>query len=186
MSTEQTKQDAEARMQKSLESLRGELSRLRTGRASPALVEHLKVAYYGNPAPLTQVANVGVADARTLTVTPWDKTMVPAIEKAILESGLGLNPVTAGMVIRIPLPPLTEERRREMTRMVRGEGESGKVAVRNVRRDANQHLKNLLKDKKIAEDDEKRAQEEIQKLTDHYIVEVDKLVQAKEKEIMEF
>lgn len=185
MSTEQTKHDAEGRMKRSLESLRTEFSRLRTGRASPVLVEHLKVAYYGNPTPLTQVANVGVADARTLTVTPWDKTAVPAIEKAILESGLGLNPVTAGSVIRIPLPPLTEERRREMTKMVRGEGENGKVAVRGVRRDANQHLKNLLKEKKIAEDEEKRAQEEIQKLTDHYIAEVDRLVQAKEKEILE-
>jgi ribosome recycling factor len=185
MNTEQTKKDAEARMKKSLESLRTELSRLRTGRASPALVEHLKVAYYGNPAPLTQVANVGVADARTLTITPWDKSLVPAIEKAILEAGLGLNPVTAGLVIRIPLPPLTEERRREMTKLVRGEGENGKVAVRNVRRDANQHLKNLLKDKQIAEDEEKRSQEEIQKLTDRYIADVEKLVLAKEKEIME-
>jgi ribosome recycling factor len=185
MSTEQTKNDAEARMKKSLENLRTELARLRTGRASPALVEHIKVAYYGNPTPLSQVANVGVADARTLTVTPWDKALVPAIEKAILETGLGLNPVTAGQVIRIPLPPLTEERRREMTKLVRAEGENGRVAVRNLRRDANQHLKALLKDKTIAEDDEKRAQEEIQKLTDRYIAEVDKLVTAKEKEIME-
>lgn len=172
-------------MKKGLESLRTDLSRLRTGRASPVLIEHLKVAYFGNPTPLTQVANVGVSDSRTLTVTAWDKTLVPAIEKAIHEAGLGLNPVTAGQVIRIPLPPMTEERRREMTKLVRGEGENGRVAVRNVRRDANQHLKNLLREKKVAEDEEKRAQDDIQKLTDRYIGEVDKLVAAKEKEIME-
>ena len=151
--------DAETRMKKSVEAIREEMAKLRTGRASTALLDHLKVEYYGNPTPLNQVATVSVSDARTLAVTPWDKSVIPRVEKAILESDLGLNPVSAGEVIRIPLPPLTEERRLEMTKLVRAEGENGKVAVRNIRRDANHHLKELLKSKELAEDEEKKALE---------------------------
>ena len=185
MSKETVKQDAQSRMKKSVAAVREELAKLRTGRASTALLDHLRVDYYGSPTPLNQVASISVADARTLTVTPWEKTMVPVVEKAILESDLGLNPVTAGEVMRIPLPPLTEERRREMSKLVRGEGEQGKVAVRNIRRDANHHLKELLKSKELAEDEEKRALEDMQKLTDKYVAEIDEIVEEKEKEIME-
>jgi len=173
-------------MKKSVESVREEMAKIRTGRASTALLDHLNVEYYGNPTPLSQVATISVADARTLSVTPWDKSMVPLVEKSIMESDLGLNPVTAGEVIRIPLPALTEERRIEMTRLVRAEGEQGKVAVRNIRRDANHHLKELLKNKEIAEDEEKKALDNIQKLTDQHIEQVDKVVADKEVEIMEF
>lgn len=176
--------DADARMKKSLDALKTNLEKLRTGRASPALLEQISVDYYGARSPLTQVANVGVADARTLTVSPWDKGMVQAIEKAIMESGLGLNPVTSGTVIRVPLPALSEERRKEMGKVVRKEGEEAKVAVRNVRRDALQHLKDALKKKLITEDEDKRAQDGMQKLTDRYVADIDKLVHAKEQELL--
>jgi ribosome recycling factor len=180
----QIKKDAEARMKKSVEALRHDLTRLRTGRASTALVEHLKVSYYGNDTPLTQVANVSVSDARSLTIQPWEKTMVGPIEKAILASDLGLTPNTAGTTIRINLPPLTEERRKELSKHVGHEGESAKVAVRNIRRDAMHQVKDLLKEKQISEDDERRAEDDIQKLTDHYVKEVELVVKAKEEELM--
>ena len=170
---------------KSVAAVKDEFSKLRTGRASTALLDHIKVDYYGNPTPLNQAASVTVSDARTLAVTPWEKQLIPVIEKAIRESELGLNPVTAGDVIRIPLPPLTEERRKEMTKLVRAEGENGKVAVRNIRRDANHHLKELLKNKELAEDEEKRALEEIQKLTDEFVAVIDSVVADKEQEILE-
>lgn len=179
------KKDAEARMAKSLEALKNDLAKVRTGRATPGLLEHVQVDYYGSKTPLNQVANVAVADARTLAITPWDKGMVPAIEKGIHEANLGLNPVTSGQVIRVPLPPLTEERRKELGKLVRQEGENAKIAVRNVRRDSNTHLKELLKKKTISEDDEKRAQDQIQKFTDRYIAEIDKLIAAKEKDLMQ-
>ncbi|GJL82013.1 MAG: ribosome-recycling factor [marine bacterium B5-7] len=177
--------DARSRMKKSVQSTRQDLARLRTGRASTALLDHLRVDYYGNPSPLDQVATVSVADARTISVNPWEKNMVPVIEKAILESDLGLNPVTAGEIIRIPLPVLTEERRREMTRIVRQEGENGKVAIRNIRRDALNHVKELLKEKEISEDEDKRAHDQIQEITDQFVAEIDALTQEKEKEVME-
>lgn len=177
--------DADTRMKKSVEAIREEMAKIRTGRASTALLDHLKIEYYGNPTPLNQVATVSVSDARTLTVTPWDKSVIAAVEKAILESDLGLNPSTAGEVIRIPIPALTEERRVEMTKLVRAEGENGKVAIRNIRRDANHHLKELLKNKEIAEDEEKKALDETQKLTDQYVDQLDKIVADKESEIME-
>jgi len=178
------KQDAQQRMTKSVEALKHELQRLRTGRASTALVEHLKVNYYGSDVPMTQVANIAIADARSLTITPWEKTMVQPIEKAILASDLGLNPTTAGTVIRINLPPLTEERRKELSKHVSHEGEAAKVAVRNIRRDAMHHVKELLKDKKITEDEESRAEQDVQKLTDKFVKEVDVVVKAKEDELM--
>lgn len=182
---EDSKRDATVRMAKCLEALKTELGRLRTGRAHPSLLEQVVVEYYGTPTPLQQVANIAVEDARTLSVTPWEKNLVQSIEKAILGSGLGLNPATSGTVIRIPLPPLTEERRRDLTKIVRQEAESARIAIRNVRRDANNHLKDLLKDKKISEDDERKAQENIQKLTDKHIMDVDKLCQGKEKDLLE-
>lgn len=172
-------------MGKSVDALRTELAKLRTGRASTALLDHLRVEYYGNPTPLNQVATINVADARTLSVTPWDKSVVPAVEKAILEADLGLNPVTSGEIIRIPLPPLTEERRREMTKVVRSEGENAKVAVRNIRRDAIAHLREQLKKKELSEDQEKRAADEIQKLTDKHVAQIDELVTEKERDVME-
>lgn len=179
------KNDAESRMGKSIEALKHELSKLRTGRAHTSLLDHVTVDYYGSVMPLSQVATVTVSDARMLTVTPWEKNMVPVVEKAILTSDLGLNPATSGSVIRVPLPPLTEERRKDMTRVVRSEGEGARVAVRNIRRDANAHLKTLLKDKDITEDEERQAEEAIQKLTDKYVAEVDKLLEIKEKDLME-
>lgn len=185
MNRKEILKDAEIRMKKSVEAIREDMAKIRTGRASTALLDHLKVDYYGNPTPMNQVATVSVSDARTLAVTPWDKSIIPLVEKSILESDLGLNPVTAGEVIRIPLPPLTEERRVEMTKLVRGEGESGKVAIRNIRRDANHHLKELLKNKEVAEDEEKKALEEIQRLTDQYVEQIDSVVADKEAEIME-
>ena len=178
------KQDAQQRMTKSVEALKHELQRLRTGRASTALVEHLKVNYYGSDVPMTQVANIAIADARSLTITPWEKTMVQPVEKAILASDLGLNPTTAGTVIRINLPPLTEERRKELSKHVSHEGENTKVAVRNIRRDAMHHVKELLKDKKITEDEERRAEDDVQKLTDKFVKDVDGVVKAKEDELM--
>ncbi|WP_297529011.1 ribosome recycling factor [Thiohalobacter sp.] len=177
--------DAETRMGKSVESLKTELSRLRTGRAHPSLLDHITVDYYGSQTPLKQVANVAIEDARTLTVTPWEKQMVPVIEKAIMESDLGLNPNTAGTVIRIPLPPLTEERRKDMIRIVRQEAEGARVAIRNIRRDANSDLKELLKEKEISEDEARHGEERIQKLTDKYVAKVDEVLAAKEKELME-
>lgn len=178
------KKDAQTRMQKSVESLRHELMRLRTGRASTALVEPLKVPYYGSDTPLTQVANVAIADARSITITPFEKNMVGPVEKAILASDLGLTPTTVGNVIRINLPPLTEERRRDLSKHVAHEGENAKVAVRNVRRDALHQVKELLKEKKISEDEERRAEEEIQKFTDRFVKDVDGVVKAKEDELM--
>jgi ribosome recycling factor len=178
------KQDAQTRMAKSVEALKHELQTLRTGRASTALVDHLRVNYYGSETPLSQVATVAVQDSRSLTITPWEKTMVAPIEKAILASNLGLTPNTAGTVIRINLPALTEERRKELSKHVHHEGENAKVAVRNVRRDAMQHVKELLKERKITEDEERKAEEEIQKLTDKAIKDVDAVVKAKEDELM--
>ena len=178
------KKDAQARMTKSIEALRHDLTKLRTGRATTALVDHLKVNYYGSDMPLTQVASVTVTDARSLTITPWEKQMVSAVEKAILASDLGLTPNTAGTVIRINIPALTEERRRELSKHVHGEGENAKIAVRNIRRDANQQVKDLLKEKEITEDEERQTQDEIQKLTDKAIKDVDEVVKAKEQELM--
>jgi ribosome recycling factor len=178
------KQDAQQRMLKSVEALRHELQRLRTGRASVALVEHLKVNYYGSDVPISQVANIVVADARSLTITPWEKNLVQAVEKSILASDLGLNPTTAGTVIRINLPALTEERRKELSKHVAHEGEAAKIAVRNIRRDAMHQVKELLKDKKITEDEERKAEDEIQKLTDKFVKDVDGVVKAKEDELM--
>jgi len=182
---EEFKKDAEGRMTKSVESLRHELKKLRTGRAHTSLLDHVMVEYYGSDVPINQVANVSVQDARTLAVSAWEKQMVPVIEKAIMNSGMGLNPVTAGEVIRVPLPPLTEERRKDMTRVVRNEGENARIAIRNIRRDVLGDIKQLLKEKEITEDDERRAQDEIQKITDKYVAEVDKVIEAKEKDLME-
>ena len=178
------KTDAEARMKKSVEALRQDLSKLRTGRATTNLVDHLKVNYYGSDVPLSQVAAIAVVDARSLTITPWEKTMVQPIEKAIMTSDLGLNPTTAGLVIRINLPPLTEQRRKELAKHVHHEGENAKVAIRNIRRDAMQHVKDLLKEKKISEDEERRAETDVQKITDKHIADVDVVTRDKEKELM--
>jgi len=178
-------QDAGVRMDKSIESLRQSLSKVRTGRAHPSLLDHLVVDYYGSNVPISQVANIGVEDARTLTVTPWEKPMVQAIEKAIMKSDLGLNPATAGTVIRIPMPPLTEETRRGLVKVVRNDGEAAKVAIRNIRRDANSDFKELLKEKEISEDEEHKAQDHIQKLTDTHVAAVDKVLETKESELME-
>ena len=177
-------QQTEHKMGRTIESLRENLTKLRTGRASTGILEHVMVEYYGSPTPLSQVANLGVADARTLTVQPWDRKMIPVIEKAILTSDLGLNPAAMGDMIRVPLPPLTGERRRELTKVVRSEGEEAKVAVRNLRRDANEAVKKLEKAKEVSEDDQSRSEKEIQKLTDKYIGEIDKIIAAKEKEVM--
>ena len=182
---EDIKKDATSRMAKTIENLKHELTKLRTGRANIGLLDHLTVSYYGAEVPLNQVASVTVGDARTLVVTPWEKNMVSAVEKAILASDLGLNPVTAGTVIRVPLPPLTEERRRDMVKVVRHEAEGARVAIRNIRRDANATCKELLKEKEITEDAERRAQDAIQKLTDKYVTEVEKVLAAKEAELME-
>jgi ribosome recycling factor len=178
--------DTRNRMNKSLEALRHELAKIRTGRAHPSLLEHVHVDYYGSEVPIGQAANVAVEDARTLSVTPWDKSMVQIIEKAILTSDLGLNPNTAGQTIRIPLPPLTEERRRELGKVVHGEGENAKIAIRNIRRDANHSIKELLKEKEISEDDERRAETDIQGVTDLAVSKVDEIVAEKEKELLEF
>jgi ribosome recycling factor len=183
---EDIKKDTRIRMRKSLESLTRELAKIRTGRAHPSLLEHVHVDYYGSDVPVGQAASVTVEDARTLAVTAWDKTMVAVIEKAILTSDLGLNPSTAGTVIRIPLPPLTEERRVELGRVVHNEGENAKIAIRNIRRDANHHCKELLKEKLISEDDERRTETEIQQITDTWVKEVDRVVAEKEKELLEF
>lgn len=179
------KKDAAARMQKSISALKTELAKIRTGRAHPSLLEHVHVDYYGSEVPINQAASVTIEDARMLSVVPWDKSMVGKIEKAILSSDLGLNPATAGTVIRVPLPPLTEERRVELGRVVHHEGEQAKVAIRNIRRDANHHIKDLLKNKEITEDDQHRAEADIQQLTDRHVTEVDEIVAEKERELME-
>jgi ribosome recycling factor len=179
------KQDTQTRMQKSVDSLHTALTKIRTGRAHPSLLDQVVVSYYGTDTPLNQVATVNASDSRTLLVTPWEKAVIPAVEKAILNSGLGLNPATSGNAIRVPLPPLSEERRKEMIKVVKGECEDAKIAVRNVRRDANTLLKEQLKKKLINEDDDHRAQDEIQKLTDKFVAEVDKILVGKEKELME-
>lgn len=176
--------DTQSRMDKTIESFKLELAKIRTGRAHPSLLDHVHVDFYGTSTPIGRAANVTVEDARTLVVTAWDKTMVSVIERAILESDLGLNPNTAGTVIRIPLPPLTQERRRDLTKVVKTEAEQAKVAVRNIRRDAMADLKELLKEKELAEDQERKGQEEVQKLTDAHVRKVDELVAAKEQEIM--
>ncbi len=178
-------EDAALRMGKSIEAFKSSLSKIRTGRAHPSLLDHIKVEYYGSDVPLGQVANITVEDSRTLVVNPWEKPMVQVVEKAIMKSDLGLNPNTAGTIIRIPLPPLTEERRRDMVKIVRNEAEGARVAIRNIRRDANSDFKELLKEKEISEDDERSAGERIQKLTDQHVAEVEKLVEVKEAELME-
>ena len=183
---ENIKKDTRIRMSKTLDSLRTELAKIRTGRAHPSLLEHVKVDYYGSMVPISQAANVSIEDSRTLAVTAWDKTMVQALEKAIMRSDLGLNPVTAGTIIRIPLPPLTEERRVSLGKVVHHEGENAKIAIRNIRRDANHHVKDLLKDKEISEDDDHRAELDIQNLTDSHVKQVDEIVAVKEQELMEF
>jgi len=179
------KQEASDRMQKSLDSLKAELAKLRTGRAHPSLLDSIQVDYYGSSTPLSQVATIAVEDARMLTVTPWEKTMVPTIEKAIINSNLGLNPATAGQVIRVPLPPLTEERRRSLAKLLRQETENSKIAIRNIRRDANQQIKSLVKQKEINEDEERRGQDEIQKITDKHIADIDKYANEKESDLMQ-
>lgn len=176
--------DTQTRMDKSVESFKLELAKIRTGRAHPSLLDHVNVDYYGSVTPVGRAANVTVEDARTLIVSAWDKAMVSAIERAIVESDLGLNPQTAGTVIRIPLPPLTQERRRDLTKIVKSEAEQAKVAIRNIRRDAISDLKDLLKEKEISEDDERKGQEDVQKLTDAHVKKIDELVGAKEQEIM--
>jgi len=184
MSLAEIKKSAESRMTKSLETLKVNLSKIRTGRAHAGILDHVTVDYYGSPVPVSQVANVNLIDARTINVQPWEKKMVAIVEKAIRDSDLGLNPQSMGETIRVPMPPLTEERRRDLTKVVRGEGEDAKIAVRNLRREANEALKKLVKDKEISEDDERRAQDDVQKLTDRNVAEIDKLVVQKEAEIM--
>lgn len=182
---DEIKKDASSRMAKSVASLKHELIKIRTGRAHTSLLDHITVEYYGSQTPLNQVSNVGIEDSRTLIVTPWERNMVQAIEKAIMTADLGLNPSTAGTVIRVPLPALTEERRKDMIRVVRNEAENGRIAIRNVRRDAMHDVKELLKEKMIGEDDERRAEGDIQGITDKHVAEVDKLLAEKESELME-
>lgn len=182
---EDLKKDAAARMAKCVQTFQADLRKLRTGRAHPSLIEHLKVDYYGTEVPLQQVATINVEEGRTLVVVPYEKTMVQSIEKAIHKSDLGLTPMSAGTVIRIPMPPLTEERRREITKIVRQEAENARVAVRNVRRDVMNELKEMLKEKLISQDDDRRAHDEVQKLTDRHIAEIDQLLAEKEKELMQ-
>ena len=182
---EEIKKDASDRMAKSVASLQQELTKIRTGRAHTSLLDHVTVEYYGSQVPLNQVSNIGVEDSRTLTVTPWEKDMVAAIEKAIMASDLGLNPASAGTVIRVPLPALTEERRKDMIRIVRNEAEGGRIAIRNIRRDALHDVKELLKEKMIGEDDERRAEGEIQTITDRHVGEIDQVLASKEAELME-
>jgi ribosome recycling factor len=184
MSVADIRKSADSRMTKSLETLKSNLGKLRTGRAHPSILDHVQVEYYGSPVPVGQVANLTLVDARTISVQPYEKTMLQPIEKAIRESDLGLNPMALGDTIRVPMPALTEERRRELTKVARSEGEDAKVAVRNLRRDANDGLKKLVKDKTISEDDERRAQDDVQKLTDRFVADIDKLVAQKEAEIM--
>lgn len=176
--------DAEVRMRKSIDSFKSEIAKLRTGRAHPSILDHIRVDYYGTEMPLSKVANINASDARTLTITPWEKNMVSLIEKAILNSDLGLNPATAGTVIRVPMPPLTEERRKELIKVVRNEAESAKVGIRNTRRDANAVLKESLKNKEVTEDEERRLADEIQKLTNKFVAEVDQLTSTKEADLL--
>jgi ribosome recycling factor len=178
------KKTAEQKMAKTVETLKHDLTKIRTGRAHTGLLDHIQVDYYGTPMPINQCANVTLADARTITVQPWEKKMVQVIEKAIRDSDLGLNPATSGDLIRVPMPALTEERRRDLIKVVRHEAESARIAVRNIRRDANEHLKKLLKDHAVAEDDERHAQTDVQKLTDRSIAEIDKVLAAKEADLM--
>jgi ribosome recycling factor len=182
--TQEVKQSAEQKMQKSLEALKNDLAKVRTGRAHTGLLDHIHVDYYGTMMPVPQVANVTLVDARTLGVSPFEKKMLAAVDKAIRDSDLGLNPAAQGDMIRVPMPALTEERRKDLAKVVRSEGEDAKIAVRNVRRDANTALKDMLKNKTVSEDDERRAQEEVQKLTDRYVAEIDKMLQVKEAELM--
>lgn len=184
MSIAEIKKNAEAKMSRSVESFKGELQKIRTGRAHPGILDQVHVDYYGSPVPISQVANVSLLDARTISVQPWEKGMAAKIEKAIRESDLGLNPSSQGDLIRVPMPALSEERRRDLTKLVRNAGEDARIAVRNLRRDANDHAKRLLKDKEISEDDERRSLDEMQKLTDRTIAEIDRLVTAKEAEVM--
>ncbi len=184
MAVADIKKSVEQKMQRSIDSFKGDLAKIRTGRAHTGLLDHIQVDYYGSPVPISQVANLTLVDARTIGVQAWEKKMVPVIEKAIRESDLGLNPATHGDLIRVPMPALTEERRKELTKVVKNEGETAKVAVRNLRRDANEQLKKLVKDKEISEDDERRGSDDVQKLTDRFVTEIDKLVQTKEAEIM--
>jgi ribosome recycling factor len=184
MSAQEVRQSTDQKMTKSIESLRVTLSRIRTGRAHAGLLDHIQVDYYGSPVPISQVANVTLMDARTIGVSPWEKKMANVIEKAIRESDLGLNPVSMGDLLRVPLPPLSEERRRELAKVVKTEGEHAKVAIRNLRRDANEQYKKLLKDKSLSEDEERRAQEDIQKLTDRNVAEIDRILAEKEKELL--
>jgi len=179
------RKDADKRMGKSLESLEGEIKKIRTGRANTSLIEDIMVSYYGTDTPLNQLATISVEDARTLSINPWDKGAVESIEKAIMTSDMGLNPTTAGTIIRVPMPALTEERRKDLIKVVRSEAEAARVAVRNIRRDANHHIKELLKEKEISQDDERRGEDLIQKLTDKHIAEVDKMLETKEKDLME-
>jgi len=184
MTVVDVKKNAEQKMQKSIETLKADLAKVRTGRAHTGILDHVMVEYYGNPTNLSQVANVTLIDARTIGVQPWEKKMIAVVEKAIRESDLGLNPSTQGDMIRVPTPPLTEERRKEMVKLVKSEAEDAKIAIRNIRRDANEALKKLLKEKACSEDDERRAQDDVQKLTDKFVIEVDKLVAEKEKEVL--
>jgi ribosome recycling factor len=184
MSVVDVKKTADQKMHKSIETLKADLAKVRTGRAHTGILDHIQVDYYGTPTQLSQIANVTLIDARTIGVQPWEKKMVSVVEKAIRESDLGLNPATQGDLIRIPTPPLTEERRKDLTKVVKAEGEDAKIAIRNIRRDANEALKKLLKDKACSEDDERRAQDDVQKLTDRFVTEVDKLIAEKEKELL--
>ncbi|MBM3377007.1 MAG: ribosome recycling factor [Betaproteobacteria bacterium] len=184
MSVQEVRQSAEQKMNRSFDSLKASLSKIRTGRAHTGLLENLTVDYYGNPTPLSQVATLTLLDARTIGVSPWEKKMVATVEKAIRDSDLGLNPAASGDTIRVPMPALTEERRKELVKVIKTDGEEGKIAVRNIRRDANEQLKKLVKDKLISEDDERRAQEDVQKLTDRFVADIDKALTQKESEIM--
>ena len=184
MTIAEIRKSTEQKMLKSIDALKHDLAKIRTGRAHTGLLDHITVDYYGSMVPLSQVANVGLGDARTITVQPWEKKMLAAVEKAIRDSGLGLNPAPVGDMIRVPMPQLTEERRRDLVKVVKGEAETARVAIRGVRRDANTQLKDLLKDKKVTEDDERRAQDDVQKLTDKFVAEVDKLLATKETELM--
>ncbi len=184
MTIADVKKAADQKMHKTLDTLKADLGKIRTGRAHTGILDHIHVDYYGNPTPLNQVANLSLIDARTISVTPWEKKMVAVIDKAIREADLGLNPATMGDTVRVPMPALTEERRRDLTKVVRVEAENARVAVRNIRRDANSALKELLKHKSVSEDDERRAQEDVQKLTDRYIAEIDKSLAAKEADLM--
>ncbi|ABR89027.1 ribosome recycling factor [Janthinobacterium sp. Marseille] len=184
MTVADAKKTADQKMQKSIETLKADLAKVRTGRAHTGILDHVMVEYYGNPTNLSQVANVTLIDARTIGVQPFEKKMVAVVEKAIREADLGLNPATQGELIRVPTPPLTEERRKEMVKLVKSEAEDAKIAVRNIRRDANESLKKLVKEKACSEDEERRAQDEIQKLTDKFVIEIDKLVVEKEKEVL--